>query len=209
MTIRLNGSTSGYTEIDAPAVAGSNTLVLPTGNGTSGQVLTTNGSGALSWAGAGKILQVVQAVKTDTFSRTSSGSDYGDITGLSVSITPSSTSSKILVLASVNCSNGTAGNRMGIRLAVNSSAITAITGDASSTRTRATSATWTGSAGNDLSHLAIKYLHSPSSVSAQTYSVQGSGEANSVFWCNRSGTNADSNSVYLAASSIIAMEVAA
>ena len=49
MTLRLNGSTSGYVEIDAPAVAGDNTLVLPTGNGTSGQVLSTNGSGALSW----------------------------------------------------------------------------------------------------------------------------------------------------------------
>ena len=49
MTLRLNGSTSGYVEIDAPAVAGSNTLVLPTGNGTSGQVLSTNGSGALSF----------------------------------------------------------------------------------------------------------------------------------------------------------------
>ncbi len=49
MTLRLNGSTSGYVEIDAPATAGSNTLVLPTGNGTSGQVLSTNGSGALSW----------------------------------------------------------------------------------------------------------------------------------------------------------------
>jgi hypothetical protein len=50
MTLRLNGSTSGYTEIDAPAVAGSNTLVLPSGNGSNGQVLQTNGSGALSWA---------------------------------------------------------------------------------------------------------------------------------------------------------------
>ena len=49
MTLRLNGSTSGYTEINAPAVAGSNTLVLPTGNGSSGQVLSTNGSGTLSW----------------------------------------------------------------------------------------------------------------------------------------------------------------
>ena len=49
MTLRLNGSTSGYTEIDAPAVAGSNTLVLPGGNGTAGQVLSTNGSGSLSW----------------------------------------------------------------------------------------------------------------------------------------------------------------
>lgn len=49
MTLRLAGSTSGYTEIDAPAVAGSNTLVLPTGNGTNGQALLTNGAGVLSW----------------------------------------------------------------------------------------------------------------------------------------------------------------
>jgi hypothetical protein len=50
MTLRLNGSTSGYVEIDAPATAGSNTLVLPNGNGTNGQYLQTNGSGGLSWA---------------------------------------------------------------------------------------------------------------------------------------------------------------
>jgi hypothetical protein len=50
MTLRLNGATSGYTEIDAPAIAGSNTLILPGGNGSSGQVLETNGSGTLSWA---------------------------------------------------------------------------------------------------------------------------------------------------------------
>ena len=34
MTIRLNGSTSGYTEIDAPAVAGNNTITFPTTSGT-------------------------------------------------------------------------------------------------------------------------------------------------------------------------------
>ena len=39
MPIRLNGSTSGYTEIDAPAVAGSSTLVLPGGNGSADQAL--------------------------------------------------------------------------------------------------------------------------------------------------------------------------
>ena len=49
MSLRLNGSTSGYVELDAPATAGSNTLVLPDGNGTSGQYLQTDGSGALSW----------------------------------------------------------------------------------------------------------------------------------------------------------------
>ena len=49
MSLRLNGSTSGYVELDAPAAAGSNTLVLPDGNGTSGQYLQTDGSGGLSW----------------------------------------------------------------------------------------------------------------------------------------------------------------
>ena len=49
MSLRLNGSTSGYVELDAPATAGSNTLVLPDGNGTSGQYLQTDGSGTLSW----------------------------------------------------------------------------------------------------------------------------------------------------------------
>jgi hypothetical protein len=39
MTLRLNGSTSGYAEIDAPAVAGSNTLLLPASNGNAYQFL--------------------------------------------------------------------------------------------------------------------------------------------------------------------------
>jgi hypothetical protein len=49
MPIRLNGSTSGYTELTAPAVAGNNSIALPTGNGSSGQALQGNGAGALSW----------------------------------------------------------------------------------------------------------------------------------------------------------------
>ena len=49
MTIRLNGATSGYTEIDAPSAAGNNTLILPTGNGSASQYLQTNGTGTLSW----------------------------------------------------------------------------------------------------------------------------------------------------------------
>ena len=103
MTLRLNGSTSGYTEIDAPAVAGSNTLVLPTGNGSSGQVLSTNGSGALSWIGAGKILQVVQ---TDYQSEVSSTStSYTELTGLATSITLASSSNKVLFCGSLQVGN--------------------------------------------------------------------------------------------------------
>ena len=49
MALRLNGSSSGYVELDVPADAGSHTLTLPDGGGSSGQYLQTNGSGALSW----------------------------------------------------------------------------------------------------------------------------------------------------------------
>lgn len=96
MTIRLNGQTSGYVELEAPATAGSNTLVLPTNNGTSGQYLQTNGSGGLSWAGVSSpaILQVVQA--TANTSTSSTGTSWVD-TGLSGSITPTAANSKILV----------------------------------------------------------------------------------------------------------------
>ena len=50
MPIKLNGSTSGYTQISAPATAGNNTLTLPTGNGSNGQFMQTDGSGNLSFA---------------------------------------------------------------------------------------------------------------------------------------------------------------
>jgi len=45
MTLRLAGSTSGYTEIDCPSVGGNNTIVLPSGNGNANQLLK-NGSTA-------------------------------------------------------------------------------------------------------------------------------------------------------------------
>ena len=44
MSLRLNGSTSGFTEIDAPAIAGNNTLVLPTTNGAAHQLLKNSGT---------------------------------------------------------------------------------------------------------------------------------------------------------------------
>jgi trimeric autotransporter adhesin len=52
-TLRLSGSTSGYVGLSPAAAAGSTTYTLPATDGTTGQVLSTNGSGALSWATAG------------------------------------------------------------------------------------------------------------------------------------------------------------
>jgi fibronectin-binding autotransporter adhesin len=51
--IRMLGSASGYVGFQAPATAGNNVWTLPTGDGTSGQALVTDGSGNLSWASGG------------------------------------------------------------------------------------------------------------------------------------------------------------
>ncbi len=48
-TLRLSGATSGYVGLAPAAAAGSTTYTLPSADGTNGQVLKTNGSGALSW----------------------------------------------------------------------------------------------------------------------------------------------------------------
>ena len=78
MTLRLNGCSSGYTEIDAPAAAGSNTLTLPTGNGSADQVLKTNGSGALSFAS----VPLLAITEVDQWYMNADLTSDGDITNL-------------------------------------------------------------------------------------------------------------------------------
>ncbi len=50
----------------------------------------------------GMVLQVQQAIKTDTFTQTTTGNTYYPVPGLSVNITPKSATSKILVTCVVN-----------------------------------------------------------------------------------------------------------
>lgn len=93
MTIlRLNGSTSGYAEVAAPAAAGNNRLTLPTGNGTNGQQLITDGTGATTWSD-GIVLQTVQATTSGTsfgFTGIPSWAKRITVNGASVSTTGTS-----------------------------------------------------------------------------------------------------------------------
>jgi len=109
-----NGGTglSSFATGDLLYASGSNTLANRS-IGTSGQVLTVSG-GVPTWSAppAGKVLQVVTA--TTTTETTVTSSTFGD-SGLSATITPSSASSRILILTnqvlriSRNSSNGKIG----------------------------------------------------------------------------------------------------
>ena len=63
MSLRLNGSTSGYTELDAGAVAGNNTIKMPTSNGSAYQVLR-NGATAGTTEFADKIVSGTAVAST-------------------------------------------------------------------------------------------------------------------------------------------------
>ena len=159
---------------------------------------------------AGSILQVVSATKSDT----SSVTDYNwTDTGLSVSITPSSSSNEILVLADMNIG----GNNMfdvKLRLLRDSTAIGL--GDAVGSRPQVTRVVNTYSPSSyGIYHqvpTTIIYLDSPSTTSATTYKIQfASYGSNNLAYLNKSHNNAtDANNEYegTPASFITVMEVA-
>ena len=93
MTLRLNGSTSGYTEIDAPAVAGNNTLLLPSGNGSANQFLK-NGStaGSLGWS---SMVETATGVGIGTSSPASLLNVSGSALGLALQVTDTSATSGV------------------------------------------------------------------------------------------------------------------
>ena len=155
-------------------------------------------------ASAGKVLQVVTANKTDTFSTTSTS--YVDVTGLSVSITPSSATSKIYVVAQVT-GGGTPGtNNTNFRLVRDSTAICIGTSGGGS-RIQSTTSTAVND-GNALAALVISFLDSPSTTSATTYKIQqivpsGTG------YLNRTSADTDASYTARATSTITVMEIAA
>ena len=179
--------------------------------GSSGQVLTSQGSSsAPQWAAvpAGGITtsDVVSVTKTDIFT-TSSGS-FTDITGLSVTITPSSSSSKILILGSCQySSSGSGGSRQHIRLLRGSSAIAI--GDAAGSRQRSTFASETSGGGGNMKSAALFHLDSPSTTSATTYKFQAAALDGNSFQLNRSVADTNSSNYQRVASFITVIEVKA
>lgn len=144
-------------------------------------------SGGLPSGSSGGIIQIVQTIKTDNFATTSTS--FVDITSLSASITPRSSSNKVLVRVVACAGNGQSGSDNKIRVLRGSTVIT--TNDVF-VRNASISETET---------YVIEILDSPSTTSATTYKVQGKVETNEIFINRRN--NVDT----MGESSITLMEV--
>jgi hypothetical protein len=116
----------------------------------------------------GSVIQVVQAIKTDTF--TASSSTFVNITGMSATITPSSTTSKILVAISVAQTSNNQNFSTAFRITRNGSAIGV--GNAAGSRLQSNFQGTTVGSGDHLNTYAYSYLDSPASTSALTYQLQ-------------------------------------
>ena len=185
------------------------TFTLPAADGTAGQYMKTDGSGALSFGtvtipAGGKILQVLQTVKTDTFTTTSTS--FVDVTGLSVSITPATTSSKILILVHAYGGNAGTSSANALTTLVRDSTEVFI-GDAASNRIRSTTTIGpTRSATGYGYSMHINYLDSPSTTSSTTYKLQAKAADSGTFVLGRDGDDADQANEGRTPSSIIVME---
>jgi len=162
-----------------------------------------------SWATLGPstsaVVQVKSTAKTDTFTTTSA--TFVDVTGLTVSITPTSASNKVLIIAQVAHGIGEATPWGHFRL--NGGNSSTYDGDAAGSRIGAVFGGYSGFDGENMLHSSsIVYLDSPATTSATTYAVQtrigGSGSVR----VNYSSTDSDNASVTRGASSITVFEVA-
>ena len=155
---------TGVFTLASPATNTDRTLTLPDEVGT---VLTTAGVPASAMP-AGSVIQVVSNNTTTNTSTTSSS--YVAVTDLTQSITPSSTSSKILILVNMNLFGSSNSTEGVITIYRNGSNLTGGSGFADM---------YTGSSDYIL-QAPMMYLDNPSSTSSVTYAIyikrtQGSG----------------------------------
>ncbi len=200
------GGTSGDVTITnsmATAIDAKGDLVVGTGAdafsrlgvGANNTILTADSTTAtgLKWAapaGGGKVLQVVAGYTSTAV--TSSSTTYIDTT-LTASITPSATTSKILIFVSQNGlvkSAGSAGNGIGLRLLRGASALQGFAYEQLQTNTTIVNK---GSA-------SLGYLDSPATTSSVTYKTDMANTG-----ANAASVTANEN----CGSSIILMEIGA
>jgi len=187
--LTTKGDLYGYSTSDARIPIGANNTVL-----------TADSSEALGlkWAapaGGGKVLQVVEGTKTGYFDTTSTS--YQD-TGLSVAITPSSATSKVLIMAVLAVTGKNAGNSLTALLArlVRTSTSILFAGE----RNQFTNSSLLSNGGS----IVLNKLDSPATTSATTYKVEiASSVSGQGVWIN------DYTSNNTTVSTIIAMEIGA
>jgi hypothetical protein len=159
--------------------------------------VTINGSGQVP-------VQIASSTKTDTFTTTATG--WLDVTGLSVTITPTSSSNKVMVFGRLTGMGTSNVSRMQVRLVRDSTAISV--GDAASLRLQVSGNEFYVGDADAVLGSTVFFLDSPSTTAATTYKLQvrNGNSAGSIF-VNRTQNDGDFAYTPRVTSSITVMEI--
>lgn len=211
--LRLADSdSSNYIAFASPATVGTNsTWSMPSDAPVAGDVLTvtsvSSNNPALEWAPAvgGKVLQVVQTVKTDQFTTISTSPVA--VTGLSASITPTTSGNKILVEYNISTATNSSAYTTFAYLYKNGSVISDAIGAAEGVRTRCTTSSRFAT-NTHISAESFTFLDTTSGTSAITYQVYFSAESGITARIGRIGATTDAVNIGVMPSSITLTEIA-
>ena len=155
---------------------------------------------------AGTVLQVVQVIKTDAVSQSTSGSTNYDI--MNASITPSSASSKILVTLQLNSSVSGPFDSLGVNLRRGSTTI--YRGDEAGSRKQFSGTVDLPSNTKRTNVMFINYLDSPATTSETTYTIRfvDANADSGTFYINRGSSDTNNASHMRVPSSLTLTEVA-
>jgi len=212
----LTSDTSGELKLQSAgadiATVSSTGIAMASGKGFSGDassltnIPAANLTGSLPAGMGGKVLQVVQTTFTGTQTVTTPSHGYfTNITNLQASITPSSTSSKILIMLNVNVMHP---NDKIIHAKMSGGNSASFIANAANNRARAASSV-TGQ-NYTAQMLTLTYLDSPNTTSSTTYTPQMGGNYTGTTWAINYNVINDSDVAYItrSASSMILMEIA-
>jgi hypothetical protein len=192
LAFNIAGSNVAFMNATSLQMVGSNVSLAGTN-------VITNGKVVSSGMPLGAVLQVVSTAKTDAFS-TSSGT-FVDITGMSVSITPTASSSKIMVFCSMPIVGPDTSSGVGFALNRNGTLINQST--AGTTQNGVAVCFWAST--SIYGGTSFNYLDSPATTSALTYKIQMLTSSSTTCYINR--RNVDT---YFGAScTLTVMEIAA
>ena len=160
----------------------------------------------------GHVIQVVQTVETTTVSESLTAGDFGSAL-MATNITPSSTSSKILVDVTLHAMRVSASPQFAFgtfAIFRGGSRVFAATGDASSSRPRvAAGLHLNGTSGDaDIANSSIKFLDSPSSTSQLTYDIRLFATGSATYQLNRTRADNDNDGGLRTISVLTLMEIA-
>ena len=169
-----------------------------------GTGLVTGGTGGHGLRSSGSVVQTVQTVKTDEFT---SATNDADVTGLSVNITPTSSTSKILVMAQVTCMSSNTACGIKLNGTANGDLLLPSSSDAGSRIKMSGNEAYEER--NDKNKVqTLIFLDSPSTTNQQTYKVKVV-STGATLKVNRTNVDTDSADYNRSASTITVMEIAA